>query len=56
MQRLEGLYETWLRKDRDVQENRVCEKWKERGRPHVMPQEKDFKRNTFSAKFADLEQ
>eukprot|EP01127_Copromyxa_protea_P003184 TRINITY_DN13043_c0_g1_i1.p1 TRINITY_DN13043_c0_g1~~TRINITY_DN13043_c0_g1_i1.p1 ORF type:complete len:368 (-),score=78.22 TRINITY_DN13043_c0_g1_i1:8-1111(-) len=52
--RLQGSYEKWLSKDRDVQENRVCEKWEERMEAHFVPDEKEFKRNRFTAKLDDL--
>lgn len=44
----QGIFEMWMSKDRDVQENRVCGRWEERTSPQYMPDEKSFKRSTFS--------
>lgn len=45
-----------MSKDRDVQENTVCERWDERPVPLTMPDEKSFKRSTFSYRPNDVEE
>lgn len=52
----QGIFERWMSKDKDVQENRVCDKWELRTSPQKMPQEKDFKRSSFHYRFGDQEE
>lgn len=52
----QGMFEMWMSKDRDVQENTVCERWDERPVPLTMPDEKSFKRSTFSYRPNDVEE